>query len=384
MASIRTLVPKAVAGIERACARADSPEELFEVLEHEVSQAIPHDGSMWFAVDPATLLATSPARIEGMDGGYCDTFWHHEFHDNDALLWRNLSRGGPTAASLRGVTDDRPVRSARYREFLAPQGYDDELRAVFRAGGSTWAMASFYRTSKSFAFTPEEVALLCAVSQVIGAACRTLTLDATTWSASPNAPGLLVFDQRGVLTSANAEATAWLADLFGPPEDAEPDSWIAHLSDPAALDLDRPVPVIPLLAHARAVALGHENGPAKLRVRDRNGRWLVLHASYLAGSTPTGGGIAVVVEPAKGSEIAPIIIEAYGLSPRERDVVKGLARGASTPEMARELFLSPHTVRDYIKTFFEKVGVSSRGELVAKLFAEHYSDPLHDRLVHLD
>jgi DNA-binding CsgD family transcriptional regulator len=92
----------------------------------------------------------------------------------------------------------------------------------------------------------------------------------------------------------------------------------------------------------------------------------------------------VVVEPAKGSEIAPIIIEAYGLSPRERDVVKGLARGASTPELAAELFLSPHTVRDYIKTVFEKVGVSSRGELVAKLFAEHYADPLHERIVHLD
>jgi hypothetical protein len=36
----------------------------------------------------------------------------------------------------------------------------------------------------------------------------------------------------------------------------------------------------------------------------------------------------------------------------------------------------PYTVRDYVKTIFEKVGVSSRGELVAKLFAEHYA-PIH-------
>lgn len=35
-----------------------------------------------------------------------------------------------------------------------------------------------------------------------------------------------------------------------------------------------------------------------------------------------------------------------------------------------------HTVRDYVKAIFAKVGVSSRGELVAKLFAEHYA-PLH-------
>jgi hypothetical protein len=40
-------------------------------------------------------------------------------------------------------------------------------------------------------------------------------------------------------------------------------------------------------------------------------------------------------------------------------------------------------VRYYIKSVFEKVGVSSRGELVAKLFAEHYSDPMHAAAVHV-
>jgi hypothetical protein len=43
---------------------------------------------------------------------------------------------------------------------------------------------------------------------------------------------------------------------------------------------------------------------------------------------------------------------------------------------AGRLHLSPHTVRDYVKAIFDKVGVSSRGELVAKLFADHYA-PLH-------
>jgi hypothetical protein len=33
-------------------------------------------------------------------------------------------------------------------------------------------------------------------------------------------------------------------------------------------------------------------------------------------------------------------------------------------------------VRDNVKAVFEKVGVSSRGELVAKLFADH-SAPIH-------
>jgi hypothetical protein len=34
-------------------------------------------------------------------------------------------------------------------------------------------------------------------------------------------------------------------------------------------------------------------------------------------------------------------------------------------------------VRDHLKAVFGKVGVGSRGELVAKLFAEHYRPSLH-------
>jgi hypothetical protein len=40
-------------------------------------------------------------------------------------------------------------------------------------------------------------------------------------------------------------------------------------------------------------------------------------------------------------------------------------------------------VRDYVKVIFDKVGVSSRGELVAKLFAEHYA-PVHFESESLD
>ena len=63
---------------------------------------------------------------------------------------------------------------------------------------------------------------------------------------------------------------------------------------------------------------------------------------------------------------------------------RGVANGLSTPEIAADLFLSGHTVRDYIKSVFEKVGVGSRGELIAKLFAEHYADTLHERMVHVE
>jgi DNA-binding CsgD family transcriptional regulator len=71
----------------------------------------------------------------------------------------------------------------------------------------------------------------------------------------------------------------------------------------------------------------------------------------------------VVIEPAKGGDVAPLIVEAYGLTQRELDVTRAIARGLGTAEMASHLFISQHTVRDHVKSVFEKVGVSSRGEL---------------------
>lgn len=67
-------------------------------------------------------------------------------------------------------------------------------------------------------------------------------------------------------------------------------------------------------------------------------------------------------------EIAPLIASAYGLTERERDVTRLVARGLATREIGAELHLSPWTVQDHLKAIFGKVGVRSRGELVARLF----------------
>ena len=58
--------------------------------------------------------------------------------------------------------------------------------------------------------------------------------------------------------------------------------------------------------------------------------------------------------------------------PTRRRIIALLAICARRPStIAAELGLSSHTVRDHVKAIFDKAGVSSRGELVARLFSEH-------------
>jgi DNA-binding NarL/FixJ family response regulator len=61
------------------------------------------------------------------------------------------------------------------------------------------------------------------------------------------------------------------------------------------------------------------------------------------------------------------------LTPREEQVVALVADGLSNRNTARELNLSEHTVKKYLFRIFDKLGISSRVELV--LYAVNHSHP---------
>ena len=67
-------------------------------------------------------------------------------------------------------------------------------------------------------------------------------------------------------------------------------------------------------------------------------------------------------------ETAPMhILSAKGeelLTPREKDVVRLVADGFGNREVAQQLGLSAHTVKNYLFNIFDKLGCSSRAELI--------------------
>lgn len=58
--------------------------------------------------------------------------------------------------------------------------------------------------------------------------------------------------------------------------------------------------------------------------------------------------------------------ETAELSPREREVLDGLAEGQAYKQIADKLEVSIHTVRNYIRRIYEKLHVRSSAEAVAK------------------
>jgi len=58
--------------------------------------------------------------------------------------------------------------------------------------------------------------------------------------------------------------------------------------------------------------------------------------------------------------------ELHRLSPREKEILQLLSRGAAYKEIGNRLSLSIHTVRMHIRGIYGKLQVHSRGEAVAK------------------
>jgi DNA-binding CsgD family transcriptional regulator len=345
-----------------ACASATNDQQLFEDVSRRLRAVVPFDGAAWFATDPTTILATNPVRIENVETGHCESFWERECMVEDSILFRDVARSPLGIGTLYDATDHQPARSARYREYLVPQGYGDELRAAFRVGESTWGVMDLYRDRARSAFSAREIEQVRSILPAVATALRMFSARSSAGPLGPDGPGTALFQSNGTLLSLDDQAERLFLEVGGP-------DW-AH----------RPLPMTPIyavVARASAVLEGRDRGPATARLRSGSGRWLSVHASCLRGADGNPGPTALTIEPAKSAQIAPIIVEAYGLTPREQEITRGVSRGLSNQEIAADLFLSPHTVRDHLKAIFAKVGVASRGELVAKLFAEHYSPAIH-------
>ncbi|MBS1887399.1 MAG: helix-turn-helix transcriptional regulator [Actinobacteria bacterium] len=337
-------------------ARAGLPAQRFlEATREIVAGAVPSDTFFYAATDPGSGLAMG-AGTTTLPHEICSTFWDHEFFVPDYTKFAELADGRRHVADLHAATGGRPERSPRWREFAGLLGIDAELRATLTDGGLTWGIVQLNRTTGASAFDGDELDLVDSLLPHLARGLRAaLTSEPAAGAVADRGPGMAIVDRDGELVSMTGEAEAWFADL-------------------ATVDLGErargPEPPYEISQLAISARRRHELGerPPRMRMRTIGGMWLLAHASVLGDSDQ----VALVIEPAKASEVAPLIVEAYGLTPRELEVTRMIARGTKTSEMAAQLFLSPHTVRDHIKAIFEKVGVSSRGELTATLFADHY------------
>jgi DNA-binding CsgD family transcriptional regulator len=344
------------------CAGLDGPALLGEVIER-LRRVVPFEAYCASTKDPATGFITHGLAEEM--GGADDIFWslerlHFDHHQNV----RRMVDIHQSVALLSETPGGGLERSTRYLEYLRTLGLAYEMRGAFTSGGYLWGSMDLIRESGSPDFEPREVNLLRRIAPHLGNGLKTAALRTQTpvEEGGRDVPGVLTLDDQGSVVQHTPAAERWLRDL----EDLGP-GWREREALPRAL---RTV----VLSLRRALSPERdrdEESIPSLRARARSGRWLTLYGSLSEATPERGAETVIIIEPTKPEELLPFSMTAYGLSPREEEIVKFVVRGLSTTRISQMLFISEHTVQNHLRSVFEKVGVRSRGELVKRLFFDN-------------
>jgi DNA-binding CsgD family transcriptional regulator len=340
-----------LADLGRLALRAPSRAEFFDEAAARLQRVVPHDGACWHTLDPGSDLVTEH-RLQNIPDRFA-LIAHNEYQVEDVNKFADLARAPRKAASLHEATGGRLARSPRYRDLLVAGGIGAELRGAFVADGATWGAVIMIRMAGRREFSRDEIDLLDHASGLFARAVRRgLVTEACLATAPPSdAPGMVEFDSSGRLERASSTAEPLLEELSGTTAE---DGWRS--------------PAVQTVASAtrQAIAARASELP-RTAVKTPMGTWLVLHGTLLGERD-----VAVFIQRAHPTLVAPLLLKAYGLTTREQEVAQWLLRGATTTQAAQRLAISPHTVNEHVKSIYDKTGARTRGELSATVFfGEH-------------
>jgi len=350
--------------VARLGARGLPREEYYAEVTARLRRVVPSAAACWHTVDPGTRLLTSDSPAELISRGILTEesateagqgIVASEYFVRDVNTFASLARKRVPVGTLTQATGGKLDRSVRYRHVLEPAGIPHELRAAFVTRGRCWGAVHIARLDGEPDFTAEDVSALASITGIVAEGIRaSLRFDAgRRGGAERTSPGLMLLGPRNEV------------EMITPPARE-----LLDLMSSGTHSGSGEVPPNAVLALAEYTRRGPAGDEARTVAVPTGAGWITLHASLADGSTT--GRVAIVVERSASPAATAVRLEAHGVTAREREIAGCLAAGLTNSEIAQQLVLSPYTVQDHIKSLLEKTGVSSRQELVARIFLDDY------------
>jgi DNA-binding CsgD family transcriptional regulator len=314
--------------------------------------AVGFDWWCWPLADPGARLPTRHAGVDApVDRDLRRLAWLLPDSWGAGGRERPLGARPPAARALSAATGGDLRRDLIWREMLGPAGTGDVLDVVLSTDGVCWGQLHLGRDSSARSFGDDDTAFLAGVAPMFAARLRN-GLRAGYVHEGPGAePGTIIVDQDLSLVAATDQAWRWIGRLgMRPPSDAEPLPGFIYTT-------------------AARVAASAARAPrsARVRLQAADGNWVVVRVAPLIHGPKAAIGYAITLEAARSEDLSPLLMRAWALTPREREVAGLVIDGLSAGDIAAALFISVHTARDHVKTIFSKVGVGRRNDLVAVL-----------------
>lgn len=325
-----------------------------------LDRVVPFAGGCVATLDPATSMVSGVLKLGALRGrNDLDVAWSQiEYGRDDPSALAHLVAAGRSAVGIHNEYRGEVERSVRMAELIIPHfDFRDEGRVVLADRSGAWGALALFRARGDAPFDEDELDFLAEVAPAFTRGIRAglLVQLSRAEAAAAAGPAVIVVDASERVVQATPSAQEHLDLLSGPMQ-----------GDPLTF-------VHSLVTAARRFARGVSDRVPRTRIRTPDGRWLVVHASPLSGDGDRSGDVVVTIEEARPQEVVALVASAFGLTARERDVTAMVLSGADTKEIAAAMHVSPYTVQDHLKSIFDKAGVTSRRELVARVYFDQYA-----------
>jgi DNA-binding CsgD family transcriptional regulator len=325
-----------------------------EAIEH-LRRAIGFD--LWCSplVDPDSLIPHRPVVSDALPFGSRLPHLLVQDQSADEVISRaRLARSPEPVCALSAVTGGDLARSRRWRECAQPTGMGDELRGAVVDEHGCWASFEALRGSDDPPFDAEDAHLMRDAARMLARSFRQASLSASDdRGVDAGQTGVVLIDDDLQPQGFTQAARDWFA-LLKAREKAEPTPLPTH--------------VYAVVGRLLAAEAGDDpKRPPRVRVRTSDARWAIVEAARMEG---VANAIAVSVHGASAEDILALVARAHGLTARERELVALVLEGLDTRELAERMYISRYTVKDHLKSVFDKLGVHSRRELVTGMFGQ--------------
>jgi DNA-binding CsgD family transcriptional regulator len=324
-------------GFARSIVGSRTEAELRRRSLEALAELVPAEVMTWDRVELATGAIDHEATPLGAEpaGAFEAVVANARDHP---LLAAHATRRRPALRLSEVVEPGVLTRGELYGDLLHTSGVEYEIAIGVRGGRGEAVVAGLGRTERGFSERDRDVLDIVGpgleralrATQARGRLVRALADD------PPPGTAVMLIDSDGEIELSSPEAGRWLAEHFGA---AEHPGW-----------LPRPV--------AEWLALP----PRPPLVSERAGRRLTV-------CLVPGDPHALLLEETV-SDISPDALDRLGLTARESEVLRAAAVIEGEAELAWELFLSLHAVRERLTRLEAKLGVHTAGAAVARALRE--------------
>jgi DNA-binding CsgD family transcriptional regulator len=350
--------------IRQLCCLGVTGEQLMPALLKAVRQLVGAESAAFFWVDARGEMTALYAERQ-LPPPVMKLYFERFYESGESSFRQAFALRAQQPEPVSAVTaSGEAERTEYYNEVMRHLDAYHVLYGIVREQGEALGQLSLYRPKSTTGYSPSQRAELTSIMRYVAHGVSQRRHDGVAANgfldADDDAVFLIDTDGRIRQFSASAQNLLALAIQGG----IGPEQIRSGVEDEARPALRQ------LVRQLHSVLSGAEAAPPNLVVDNAWGRF-VLRA-YAVSDEPLAGDALVAIRIQRQEPMLLKFVDAlqgFGLSPQQREIAAGLAKGASNQELADTLGLSANTIAYHIKQLFARLDTHDRQQMVGRVLA---------------